>query len=104
MDALKKFIQKKKTDSNFKKAGPGHKLSDSTGASSSGGKKSPAGPSVTPQKKSPGLTQAQQEQKRQAAAAALARQEKSKPTTEADDLRAKRQIAFIKGIRLLKCF
>ena len=90
MDALKKFIQKKKADSNFKKAGPGHRLTDPA-PSSSGGKK----PSATPTTRKPSGGQTSEE-KRLAAAAAVARQEKTKPATS-EALMASRQIAYIRG-------
>lgn len=113
MDALKKFLQKKKTDKAFKGAGPGQKLTtegaakaqqggstsaksrqQSTSTSSSSGH----GQHHQHQKSSGGGVPSSEE-KRAAAAAALARLEKTRKPGEVDPdkLLASRQMAFIKG-------
>lgn len=99
MDALKKFLNKKKTDKVFKNVGPGHKLTESSGSSSGAQSKSPGRQSHQPSgHKSHGASATPSEEKRAAAAAALARIEKSrKPEANSKDLLAARQLAFIKG-------
>ena len=98
MDAFKKFLNKKKADSKFKAAGPGHRLTadaSSTSKNSAGGR--PGGQVPQQQKSKP--TPAPSDEKRQAAMAALARIEKEKSKKSMpDDLLANRQLAFIKGI------
>lgn len=98
MDALKKFISKKKTDVKFKTAGPGHKLTE-TDAAVRGKPGSSAGPSSgEPHSKRTAEPVASVE-KRQAAAAALARLEKQKKPTDVNEKErlAARQLAYIKG-------
>ncbi|ODN03442.1 UBX domain-containing protein 6 [Orchesella cincta] len=101
MDALKKFLNKKKTDVKFKSAGPGQKLTGEPESSKAKGATPPghghrAGGSSQhdqPRKAPSGPS----EEKRQAAAAALARLEKQrKPESNEKDMRAARQLAFIK--------
>ncbi|CAL8109598.1 unnamed protein product [Orchesella dallaii] len=106
MDALKKFLNKKKTDIKFKTAGPGQKLT-AEAESSKGKTATPPGPGysghghraggsgqIDPGRKAP---PGPSEEKRQAAAAALARLEKQrKPESNEKDLLAARQLAFIK--------
>ncbi|CAG7733419.1 unnamed protein product [Allacma fusca] len=100
MDALKKFINKKKADSKFKTAGPGQRLSDSTSPGShknvASGRSSGQGSSAV---KSPPRASAPTDEKRQAAMAALARIEKEKAKkgpSDPSDFLANRQLAFIK--------
>lgn len=99
MDALKKFISKKKTDVKFKTAGPGHKLTETDAAA----RGKPAGSSAGPSSGEPHSKRTAEPvtsvEKRQAAAAALARLEKQKKPTDVNekDRLAARQLAYIKG-------
>ncbi len=118
MDALKKFLQKKKTDKTFKNAGPGQKLTAEGGGGTSGKSQHQSSSSSggghghgrqgqqksqSPGRKTGGVSSASSEEKRAAAAAALARLEKNKKPgdVDSDKLRASRQMAFIKGILIV---
>jgi len=106
MDALKKFLSRKKVDKGFKAAGPGQKLSDGNstsganqqghGSKSSGRQTQPA--TLSSHSQGRRSADAPSEEKRAAAAAALARVEKNrKPEANSKELLASRQLAFIKG-------
>jgi len=98
MDALKKFLNKKKADTKFKQAGPGHKLSETTGTSTSGATQK-GKPQSNLQKQPHKSVSTPTDEKKQAAAAALARLEKDKSKrsdVNPQELLASRQLAFIK--------
>jgi len=95
MDALKKFLNKKKADKKFNQAGPGHRLTDAPPSQSS-----PKGQGQNvPKKPSPGQHRPAEpsEERRAAAAAALARIEKTRSGTNPNEMLAHRQMKFIKG-------
>lgn len=95
MDALKKFLNKKKADAKFKTAGPGHKLADDGQSKGVSGKSSAPGTSGGGAHK---VSSVPTEEKRQAAAAALARLEKQrKPDDNEKERLAARQLSFVKG-------
>jgi len=103
MDALKKFIGKKRAEAKFKNAGPGQRLTDNAPSAGSPSSAKGQGNRKNDQKRSSPAQQPQKpktdslEERRQAAMAALARQEKVKPKTSTnEDLIAHRQLAFIK--------
>lgn len=105
MDALKKFINKKKQDKAFKTAGPGHKLTEtgsspkkSSGSSGSSKQQQHQHSHHSQSGQQKGGQSVTTEEKRAAAAAALARLEKTqKPgNVDADQLRQTRQAAFIR--------
>jgi len=108
MDALKKFLSKKKVDKNFKAAGPGQKLSDASSSSKgpSHQQQQHQGTSKSqPSRNNPPATASISDEKRAAAAAALARLEKNKkPEINSSQLLASRQLAFIKGISYNKIY
>lgn len=94
MDALKKFIGKKKADIKFKTAGPGHKLTEDVDSAKQGKSGGAPGPPHHAPKSSAGPS----EEKRQAAAAALARLEKQKkPEANEKERLAARQMAYVRG-------
>jgi len=93
MDALKKFLTKKKADKKFKDAGPGHRLTESSGSSSAGGS---SGSRATPPKK-PSQRVGPTGERKAAVDAALARLEQKKSATNPNELLANRQLKFIRG-------
>lgn len=101
MDALKKFISKKKADVKFKTAGPGHKLASDGSQTTQGSNRLPtsSGASSSAPSRPRNSSTGPSEEKRQAAAAALARLEKQKkPDVSEKDRLAARQLAFVKGM------
>ena len=77
MDALKKFIEKKKSEAKFKKAGPGHRLSGE--ATGSGARASSSAPAPVPERQHPSKGS------QLAGAAALARHEQKQQQQSASN-------------------
>ncbi|XP_043214431.1 UBX domain-containing protein 6-like [Amphibalanus amphitrite] len=87
MDALKKFIEKKKSEAKFKKAGPGHRLSGEPGGGSGGARGSSSAPAPLPERQHPSKGS------QLAGAAALARHEQKQQQQSASS----RSLAVIRA-------
>ncbi|KAF0310037.1 UBX domain-containing protein 6 [Amphibalanus amphitrite] len=87
MDALKKFIEKKKSEAKFKKAGPGHRLSGEPGGGSGGARGSASAPAPLPERQHPSKGS------QLAGAAALARHEQKQQQQSASS----RSLAVIRA-------
>lgn len=99
MDALKKFISRKKADKKFKDAGPGHRLTDDTSSSGAGSSMGGSQGQPPPKKASPKQRVGPSEERKAAVEAALARNklEQKKSTIDPNEMLASRQLKFIRG-------